>query len=91
MKRNAPEGLSLVAGIRDHGGGFRLVVTDSIENLMPHVGPGERAFVHPDILVREPITIQEAAEIIPVVEAYMREQESRDERSRSRHRRRRAG
>lgn len=46
--------MSCVAGIVDHGGGIRVVVTYP-ELLQHHVAPGERGFKVPDLWVQEPV------------------------------------
>ena len=56
--------LSAVAGILDRGGGFRVVITQP-ELMHHHVGPGERLFVVPGLMVQEPV--EDSAQIRDLV------------------------
>jgi hypothetical protein len=59
-----------VAGIRDHGGGMRVVVTQYWD-LPNHVGPGEELVLIPKIRLARPVTTNETAALIQLVERYM--------------------
>ena len=43
--------MSIVAAIVDAGNGIRVVMTDDIASLAPHVGPGEMCYVLPGVEV----------------------------------------
>lgn len=49
------EPLSFVAGVLQIDGGVRTVVTNSLASLEENVAKGERFFIVPDLLVREPV------------------------------------
>ena len=62
---------SQVAGILDKGGGFRVVITQPGQ-FHHHVGPGERLFVIPDLMVEEPVTDSgEIADLVERVRIYI--------------------
>ena len=63
---------SSVAGIVDRNGGIRVVVTRP-ELLLCHVGIGEQLFVIPDLLVDEPVPLDEAPVLIDRVLRYVAE------------------
>jgi len=62
--------LSSVAGIRDRLGGYRVVV-GPLESMSDHVMTGERLFIVPGLLVREPVPSEDIAELIDKVQRYL--------------------
>ena len=62
--------LSSVAGIRDRLGGYRVVV-GPLEDMRYHVMTGERLFIVPDLLVREPVPSEDVAGLVDKVQWYM--------------------
>ncbi len=64
--------LSAVAGVLDAGGGFRVVITQA-ELMHHHVGPGERLFVVPGLMVQEPVDAIQAGDLVARVGRYIAE------------------
>jgi len=61
---------SRVGGIKDRGGGFRVVVTDG--DFRAHLAPGETLYVLPDYTVEEPVPMEDIPAILAKVEAYLK-------------------
>lgn len=75
LERGVPP-RSRLAGIRDHGGGYRVVVSPLL-NMRHHVGKGEQLFLLPKVRIAEPVDWDDNARTIQLVERFMTIQTSR--------------